>query len=45
MNRILAENTGQELSVIEKDTDRNNYMDADVAVEYGLIDKVLKAEK
>ena len=41
MNEILAENTGQDLAVIEKDTDRNNYMTAGQALEYGLIDKVL----
>lgn len=40
LNKILAENTGKELSVIEKDTDRDNYMSADEALEYGLIDKV-----
>ncbi|MGN1062369.1 MAG: ATP-dependent Clp endopeptidase proteolytic subunit ClpP, partial [Candidatus Scatosoma sp.] len=40
LNRILAENTGKDLSVIEKDTDRDNYMSADEAREYGLIDKV-----
>lgn len=40
LNRILSENTGQELSRIEKDTDRDNFMGADEAVAYGLIDKV-----
>ena len=40
LNRILAENTGKDLSVVEKDTDRDNYMSADEAKEYGLIDKV-----
>ena len=42
MNRILAENTGQELSVIERDTDRDNYMTSAEAAEYGLIDKVIE---
>ena len=41
LNRILAENTGQKLEVIEKDTDRDNYMTADEAAAYGLIDKVI----
>lgn len=40
LNRILSENTGKDLSVIERDTDRDNYMSADEAREYGLIDKV-----
>ena len=42
LNRILAENTGQEISVIEKDTDRDNYMLAEEAAAYGLIDKVIE---
>jgi ATP-dependent Clp protease, protease subunit len=41
MNRILAETTGQPLARIEKDTDRDYYLDAKAAVEYGLADKVL----
>ena len=41
LNRILSENTGQKLEVIEKDTDRDNYMTAEEAAEYGLIDKVI----
>jgi len=42
LNRILAEATGQDLSVIEKDTDRDNYMSAADAAEYGLVDKVIE---
>ncbi len=42
LNRILADNTGKNLSVIEQDTDRDNFMYADEAVEYGLIDRVLR---
>lgn len=42
LNHILAENTGKALSIIERDTDRDNFMYADEAVEYGLIDRVLK---
>ncbi len=41
LNRILAENTGQPLSVIEADTERDNYMSAQEAMEYGLIDAVI----
>ena len=41
LNRLLAEHTGQPLEVIERDTDRDNYMSAAAAVEYGLIDKVI----
>jgi len=38
---ILSESTGQKLEVIEHDTDRNFYMDAQQAVEYGIVDQVL----
>ncbi len=41
LNNILSMNTGKKLSVIEKDTDRDNFMSADDAVKYGLIDKVI----
>ena len=39
---MLSENTGKELSVIEKDTDRDNFMSADDAALYGLIDEVIE---
>ncbi|NLY87043.1 MAG: ATP-dependent Clp endopeptidase proteolytic subunit ClpP [Clostridiales bacterium] len=42
LNIILADATGQKLSTIENDTDRDNYMSAKDAVEYGLVDKVLE---
>jgi ATP-dependent Clp protease protease subunit len=42
LNKILSANTGQNLERIEKDTDRDNFMSADEAVEYGIIDKVMK---
>ncbi|CSB31139.1 ClpP [Vibrio cholerae] len=42
LNRLLAEHTGQPIEVIERDTDRDNFMSADQAVEYGLVDAVLK---
>ncbi len=41
LNKILAKNTGQKLSVIEKDTDRDFYMDAKDAVKYGIVDKII----
>ena len=41
LNDILAEATGQKLKTIEKDTDRDNFMSAEEAVSYGLIDQVL----
>lgn len=41
LNTILAESTGQPMEVIEKDTDRDNYMSSEEAAEYGLIDKVI----
>ncbi len=41
INQILADETGKPLDVIEKDTDRDNFMSADEAAEYGLIDKVI----
>ena len=42
LNKILAENTGKPLDVIERDTDRDNYMSAYEAVEYGIIDSVVE---
>jgi ATP-dependent Clp protease protease subunit len=41
MNEMLAEMTGQPLSRIEKDTDRDNYLDAQAAKEYGLVDHII----
>lgn len=43
LNRILAENTGKSIVQIEKDTDRDNYLSAEEALEYGLIDKIIKS--
>ena len=40
LNEILAKNSGKPLSEIERDTDRDNYLSASEAQEYGLIDKV-----
>jgi len=41
LNQILADNTGQSLSVIEKDTERDNFLDPEEAMKYGLIDRVI----
>jgi len=42
LNRILSENTGQTLKTVSKDTDRDNFMSAEEAKKYGLVDKVIK---
>lgn len=44
LNRILSKNTGQTLEQIELDTERDNFMDADVARDYGLVDKIMGEE-
>ncbi|MCS0412681.1 ATP-dependent Clp endopeptidase proteolytic subunit ClpP [Vibrio diabolicus] len=41
LNKLLAEHTGQPLEVIERDTDRDNFMSSEQAVEYGIVDAVL----
>ena len=42
LNRILSERTGQPIDIITQDTDRDNFMSAEEAMGYGLIDKVIK---
>ncbi|KEO82501.1 ATP-dependent Clp endopeptidase proteolytic subunit ClpP [Tumebacillus flagellatus] len=42
LNKIISERTGQPLEVIERDTDRDNFMEAEEAKNYGLIDKVIQ---
>lgn len=42
LNSILAKNTGQSIEKIEKDTERDNFMSAEEAVEYKIVDKILK---
>ncbi len=44
LNKILSENTGQDMATIEKDTDRDNFMSAEAACQYGLIDKVITSK-
>ncbi|MBQ7829365.1 MAG: ATP-dependent Clp endopeptidase proteolytic subunit ClpP [Clostridia bacterium] len=41
LNKILSENTGKPIEQIEKDTDRDNFMTAEQALEYGLIDRII----
>ena len=45
LNQILVKHTGQKLANIERDTDRDFYLTATEAKEYGLIDEVLKTKK
>ena len=42
LNKILAEKTGKPMEQIERDTDRDNFMTAEQALEYGLIDRILE---
>jgi len=44
LNELLAEHTGQKLETIKKDTERDNFMSAQEALEYGLIDKIITKE-
>lgn len=41
LNKILADNTGKSIDIIAKDTERDNFMSADEALDYGLVDKIL----
>ena len=41
LNKILADNTGQSLETIQRDTERDNYMTAEQALEYGLVDRIV----
>ena len=45
LNKILSINTGKDLDIIEKDTDRDNFMDANTALEYGIVDKIIESKK
>ena len=44
LNKILSKNTGKDLDIIERDTDRDNFMDASIALEYGIVDEILKSK-
>jgi ATP-dependent Clp protease protease subunit len=41
LNQILADNTGQSIDKIQADTERDNYMTAEQALEYGLVDQII----
>ena len=45
LNKILSANTGQTLSTIEKDTNRDNFMSSETALDYGIIDEIVKSKK
>ena len=45
LNKIISDNTGQPIEVVEKDTDRDNYMSAEEAKAYGLIDEIMESNK
>ena len=45
MNKILSKNTGQTVKTIENDTNRDNFMSAERALKYGLVDEILKSKK
>ena len=45
LNKILSKNTGQTVKTIEKDTDRDNFLSAQDALEYGLIDEIVSSRK
>ena len=45
LNRLLAENTGRTVEEIARDTERDHYMTAEEAKEYGLVDKIIKSAK
>ena len=44
LNTILSEKTGQDIKKIENDTERDHFLSANEALEYGLIDKILKKD-
>ena len=44
LNTILSKNTGQSIETIEKDTNRDNFMSSKVALEYGLVDEIIKSK-
>ena len=45
LNKILASNTNKKLDIIEKDTDRDNFMNSNEALDYGIIDKIITNKK
>ena len=45
LNKILSENTGKDLKKVEQDTERDHFLDANEALDYGLIDKIITQKK
>ena len=45
LNKILSDNTGQNIKTIEKDTNRDNFMSSQTALDYGLVDEIIKSSK
>ncbi len=45
LNKILSENTGNDLVTIENDTERDNFMNSDEALKYGIVDKIIKRKE
>ena len=45
LNKILSKNTGKDLKIIEKDTERDHFLEADEALEYGIIDKIIEKKE
>ena len=45
LNKILSNNTGQNIKTIEKDTNRDNFMSSETALKYGLVDEIIKPKK
>jgi len=45
LNNILSKNTGQTIKTIEKDTNRDNFMSSEIALEYGIVDEIIKSKK
>ena len=45
LNKILSDNTGQSTKTIEKDTNRDNFMSSEAALEYGLVDEIITSKK
>ena len=42
LNKILSENTGKDIKIINRDTERDHFMDSNEALKYGIVDKILK---
>ena len=43
LNEIMAKHTGQSIEVVERDTDRDNFLSAEDSLKYGIIDKILES--